>query len=160
MGDIPHWEVSEMSLKYGQTGYLLIGILIVVVIICILSMGGIQWSRGLVGEDARYDSDTVVGGVNLAALKGTLSALAMTQSQEYSMTHKYFPTIEKLIERSYSVGYHPKATDRVPLIPMFDLQMQITGSGFVIKAVPNTLSGAPKDSPTYVIDQNMQIREE
>ena len=149
-----------MSLKYGQNGFVLIGILIVVVIICILSMGGIQWSRGLVGEDAKYDADTVVGGVNIVALKGYLSALAMTQSQEYSMRQTYIPTIEKLIERSYSVGYHPKATDRVPLIPMFDLQMQITGSGFIIKAVPNTLSGAPKDSPTYVIDESLQVREE
>ena len=56
MGDIPRLEVSEMPAKYGQRGFFLIGILIVVVIICILSMGGIQWSRGLVGEDARYDS--------------------------------------------------------------------------------------------------------
>ncbi len=145
---------------HNQRGFVFIGILIVVVIIMILYAGGINFSSGMIGEDAQYNPDTVIGGVNLAALRGTLNTLAMFQVDEQARTRKYIPTIEKLIAHSYGTGYNAKATDRVPLIPMFDLEMQIVSGGFIIKAVPNTLKGAPSKSPTYVIDQTMQIREE
>jgi prepilin-type N-terminal cleavage/methylation domain-containing protein len=144
----------------SQRGFTLIGILIVAVIICILAMGGLQFYSGAAGTNTDYKPDTVKGGINLASLKGTLSSLALFQAQEYSLRNKYIPTIEQLITQTYSVGYNAKATDRVPLVPMFDLTMTVSSSGFVIKAVPNTLAGAPRDSPTYVIDQTMRIREE
>jgi hypothetical protein len=145
---------------HKQRGFVLIGLLIVIVIVMILYMGGLNVSTGLLGEGTQYDPDKVMGGVNIATLRGTLSSLAMFQADEQARTGKYFPTIEKLIARTYSVGYGANATDRVPLVPMFDLKMQFVSGGFIIKAVPNKLKGAPSDSPTYVIDQTMQIREE
>jgi prepilin-type N-terminal cleavage/methylation domain-containing protein len=149
-----------MSGSHSQRGFTLLGILIVVVIICILSMGGLQVYTGAGGKATDYKPDTVRGGLNLSVLRTTLKSLAMTQAMEYDLRRQYIPDIQQLINQSYGVGYHARATDRVPLIPMFDLVMEVTSNSFTIKAIPNALRGAPRDCPTYVIDQTMNIREE
>ncbi len=150
-----------MVLSYrSQRGFTMLGILIAAVIVCILAMGGLRFYTGAAGVGTNYKPDTIKGGVQLATLRSTLLNLASFQATEYSMRQKYIPTIEQLITQTYGTGYNAKATDRVPMVPMFDLVMEISSSGFVIKAIPNTLKGAPRDSPTYVIDQTMNIREE
>ena len=141
-------------------GFSLLGILITVVIIAILSMGGLRMYSGVAGVGTDYKPDTVKGGVKLGALRKNLKTLAMFQNQEYELRRTYIPTIDNLIERTFGAGYNALATDRVPLIPMFDVKMTITSSGFEIRAVPDLMAGAPKDSPTYVVDQTMNLREE
>ena len=138
----------------------MLGILITVVIICILTMGGIQVYTGSSGLGTNYKADTIKGGLDLIQLKSRLRELGMEQSLEYDLRHGYITNLQDLLNRALTVGYYPNAKDPVPAIPMFDLKMEVSSTGFVVKAVPNVLAGAPKDSPTYVIDESLQIREE
>jgi prepilin-type N-terminal cleavage/methylation domain-containing protein len=144
----------------NQRGFTLLGILIAVVIICILAAGGLQVYTGVGGTAPTYDPDTVRGGLDITVLKTRLRSLAMEQALEYSLRQRYITNLQELLNRALGVGYYPNAQDPVPAISMFDLKMEVTSTGFVIKAVPNTLAGAPRNSPTYVIDNSMQVYEE
>ena len=144
----------------NQHGYTFLGLLIVVVIICILAAGGIQVYTGVGGSGVTYKPDTVIGGLDIILLKTRLRSLGLEQALEYDLRHRYITNLQDLLNRALGVGYYPNAEDPVPAIPMFDVKMEITSTGFTIKAVPDTLAGAPSDSPTYVIDQGLRIREE
>jgi len=149
-----------MTQKKGQRGFTMIGILIAVVIVCILAAGGLQVYTGVSSPAVRYKPNTVVGGLDVTLLKTRLQELGMEQNLEYSMRQRYVTNLQELLNRALGVGYFPNAKDRVPAIPMFDVKMEVTSDGFVIKAIPSPLAGAPRDSPTYVIDNTLQIHEE
>jgi len=149
-----------MSDKKGQRGFTMLGILIAVVIICILAAGGMEVYTGVSSPGVRYKPNTVVGGLDVTILKTRLQALGMEQSMEYSMRQRYITNLQELLNRALGTGYYPNAKDKVPAIPMFDLKMEVLADGFTIKAIPNPLAGAPRDSPTYVIDNTLQIHEE
>ncbi len=149
-----------MNYYKKQHGFTFLGILITVVIIMILAAGSLQLYTGTGAVGPAYRKDTVIGGLNITLLKTRLRQLGMEQSLEYQMRQQYIPKLQTLLDRALGTGYYPNAKSPVPAIPMFDLKMELTSMGFTIKAVPNTLAGAPSDSPTYVIDQSLTIHEE
>jgi hypothetical protein len=153
-------EAPGMANLRNQRGFTFIGILITVVIICILAAGSMQLYTGSGAVGPAYKKDTVLGGLDITLLKTRLRALGLEQNLEYSMRQQYVSDLQTLLNRSLGTGYYPNANAPVPAVPMFDLKMEMTPEGYTIRAVPNTLAGAPSDSPTYIIDQSMTIREE
>ena len=79
----------------------------------------------------------------------------------YFQIHRSYATWEQLIaDGQIPRGYSNRAQGSgTPYIPYHDINVQISNTGFVITATPNTAAGASEGSPILRIDQSGNLEE-
>ena len=141
----------------GERGFSLIGILISATIVCILMVISLQ-TYGPALQSANTGTGTNALGMNLSK---TRVRQLHTAEQMYHSLHRSYATWEQLVQdgqvaRGYSRNAQGPGT---PFVPGHDVEIEVTGNGFVITATPNPDAGAAEGSPILRIDKSGRLEE-
>jgi Tfp pilus assembly protein FimT len=151
-------EGGNMSCSGTERGFSLIGLLMACVIVVILMTMALQTYGPVLQSVNTGTGPTNSLGMNLTRtrLRGIHQAEMM-----YNSIHRSYATWDQLVrDGQIASGYSNRSMGRgTPYIPCYDVNIEVSRTGFVVTATPNVIAGAPEGSPVLKIDQTGQIEE-
>jgi prepilin-type N-terminal cleavage/methylation domain-containing protein len=142
-----------------QNGFSLIGLLVTVAIVGVLLAMSLQNYQPVL-------QNFQTGTPGQASFKLDISREQLRQLQRaelmYFNVHNSYATWEQLVsDGEIARGYNKNAIQHpgTPFIPYYDINIEITETGFVITATPSIPAGAPPGTATLKIDQDGNLEE-
>lgn len=147
-----------MGCPLPERGFSLIGILVSVVIVGILMTLALQTYQPVLTsfETGMGDRPSFRLDISRAQMKRLHQA-----EMVYFQVHRKYATWDELIrDGQIQRGYSNRAQGPgTPFMPCYDIDIRLTGRGFVITATPDLSAGAAEGTPVLRIDQSGALEE-
>ncbi len=147
-----------MVRQHRQRGFSLIGLLLAV------SIMGIMLVMAL--DTYQPTLQSFEGGLgNRPSFRLNISRMQIRRLHQseviYFSLHRSYATWDQLVaDGEIQRGYTNRAMGPgTPYMPYFDIDIQVTGTGFVITATPNVVAGALEGTPILRMDQSGNLEE-